>query len=362
MHAPTSVAKKPEDPSYPPPPHLTYTANCSHDETDEFGRICSCSSDGSTQSCCRYRRNWASLSSVQRQQYISAVLTVASDPTYRPLYQTLIAKYHTSFNTLAQSTEPEISHFIPWHRYFLLEYESLLRLIHKNLTVPYWDWSASPSSPYTALVFHPSTGFGNTSDPETGCVTTGPFHEGNFNITSPNMSAECLTREHKNHTFVRREILNKSLSLPFRDFHNFVQLFLTLNSRCIVGGEMCSTNAASDPLFLLHLARVDLFVRTWQEQDGANSVVQESSKADKLEHTLADGSLLVSDFSSNDELPFGACVKYAPLDPVGVVKEREGSANNEVLHCAPMDELRRAAGSLSEQATQYITRTCGSNT
>ena len=118
---------------------------------------------------------------------------------------------------------------------------------------------------------------------------------------------------------------------------------------------MCSLNPASDPLFLLHLARVDSFVQRWQELDGANSVVQGSNTADSLEHTLAESPLVVSDFSSNEDLPFGTCVKYALLDPVGVV---EGSIDMQVLHCASMDKLRGAVGGLSEQASQYLMRTC----
>lgn len=332
-------------------------ANCSHDdEIDQFGRICKCSSDGLPHNCCRYRQSWSSLTSLQREQYLLAIHTVSSDPTYIPLYRTLITKYRTSFDTIVQSTVPEVTQFIPWHRYFLLEYEDLLRLVRKNLTIPYWDWSASPSSPYAGLVFDPTEGFGNASDPDTHCVTTGPYREGSYEVTSSNESVGCLTREYNNYTFFSREVLNETLSLPasmFGEFHNFVQLFLMLNVRCFVGGEMCSTNAASDPLFPLHLARLDLFVQRWQERDEANSVVQSSNKADSLEHTLAE-SFSMSDFCSNDELPFGACVKYAPLDPVGMVNGSDG----QVLHCAPADKLRGAIGSLSEQASEYLTRTC----
>lgn len=288
------------------------------------------------------------------------MLTVSSDPTYTPLYHTLVTKYRTSFDTIAQSTLPDTSQFIPWHRYFLLEYEDLLRLVRKNLTIPYWDWSASPSSPYAGFVFDPAEGFGNGSDPGTGCINTGPFRDTNFEVTSPNGSSNCLTREYNVYTFLGRGILNESLSLPasmFSEFHNFVQLHVMLNTRCFVGGEMCSINPASDPLFLLHLARVDLFVQEWQELDeGDNSVVQGSKGADGLEHTLTESLLVESDFSSNENLPFGTCVKYAPLDPVGVV---DGSNDMQEFHCAPMDKLRSAMGGLSEQATLYLTRTCG---
>lgn len=240
-----------------------------------------------------------------------------------------------------------------------MEYEDLLRLVQKNLTIPFWDWTVSPASPYTAPIFHSTYGFGNSSDAKTGCVDRGPFRLGEFNISSPNGSVGCLTRDYKNATFLGREILEKSLSLSFAEFHNFVQLVLSLNTRCFVGGELCSTNAASDPLFLLHLARVDLFVQKWQEERGEidKSPLQGSNERDNLQHTLAK-SLLVSDFSSNDQLPFGTCVKYAPL---GAVSKDEPDDQGGVP-CAPLDRLRKATVLLSEQAEQYLARTCDDNT
>jgi hypothetical protein len=281
---------------------------------------------------------------------------VSSDPTYTPFYHALVTKYHTSFETIVQSTDPNLTQFIPWHRYFLMEYEDLLRLVHRNLTIPYWDWSTSPSSPYTELVFDPIEGFGDMSDPATDCVSTGPFGEGNFEVTTQNMNLSCLTREYNDYTFPSRDVLNNSLFISasvFEEFHNFVQLFLTTNTRCFIGGEMCSTNAASDPLFLLHLARVDSFIQRWQELDEANSVVSSDKKSDHLEHTLAE-SLTLSDFCSNGDLPLGTCVKYASLDPVSEADGSEG----DVLHCAPVDKLRAAMGTLSEPARQYLIRTC----
>ena len=32
--------------------------------------------------------------------------------------------------------------FLPWHRWFILAFENLLRKVDCKVTVPYWDWSA----------------------------------------------------------------------------------------------------------------------------------------------------------------------------------------------------------------------------
>lgn len=335
------------------------TASCTSSyEIDDFGRFCKCSANGTLQDCCRYRKSWSSLTKLERERYISAVLTVSSDPTYRPLYKMLLTKYRTSFSTAAQISKPEMSQFIPWHRYFLFEYEDLLRSVYRDITIPYWDWTVFTSNPYVSPVFNTETGFGNSADPKTRCVTSGPFREGEFEVTYINGSSGCLTREYNDYTYFERDLIEGPLSLGvdmFREFHNFVQLFLTLNIRCFVGGEMCTTNAASDPLLLLHLARIDLFVQKWQDRDKTNEVVQRSNKADHLVLTL-DPALTVADFCSNDQLPYGACVRYAPLEPVGASPDRSGTAT---VQCVSEEKLHDAAGmSLSEEGRQYLASTC----
>ena len=203
-------------------------------------------------------------------------------------------------------------------------------------------------------MFDPETGFGNSSDAQTGCVTSGPFQEGQFEV-SLNGSDSCLTREYNNYVFFDRARVESSLSLGadmYEEFHNFVQLLLTLNVRCFVGGALCTPDTASDPLFLLHLARIDLLVQRWQEADEANTVVQRSNKADPLALTL-DTQLTVADFCSNEELAYGTCVRYALLDPV---EDMGGDAST--VHCASEEVLEGAGVSLTEEARLYLSRTC----
>ena len=338
---------------------LCISAEClGGDEVDEFGRVCECGANDTRQSCCRYRQSWSSLSSLDKERYISAVLTVSSDPAYRPLYEELLAQYRGSYETLAQSSVPQSSQFLPWHRYFLTEYEDLLRLVDRSITVPYWDWTVSTSDPYSSPVFDPDTGFGNQSAPNTSCVSNGPFREESFQIASPGDSdSSCLTRDYANFTFFNRDILAMSLALGadmFNEFHNFIQLFVSLNIRCFVGGTLCSIDAASDPLFPLHLVRLDLLVQEWQERNESHDIIQEANEGRGLVQTL-DPSLLALDFASNEELPYGTCVRYAPPDPLGAGDE--GIRNGDI-RCAAEESLKEAAGSLSDEALLYLTRTC----
>ena len=332
---------------------LCRAANCFSDgKLDPFGRICLCGGNNTQISCCRFRQEWSTLSDSKKERYISAVLTVSTDPIYKPLYQELIKKYQKSFSTLAQRTLPETSQFIPWHRYFLLEYEDLLRLVNRDITIPYWDWSISTTKPYSLPVFDPITSFGNSSDPETSCVTSGRFRMEEFKISLLNGSTGCLRRDYRNYTFFDRRNLEDILSLGvdmFDEFHSSIQLLLNLNIRCFVGGEMCTMNAASDPLYILHLARLDMLIQQWQERDKDNVIIKQSDETVSLVETL-DDSLLLSNFSSNSELPYGTCIQYAPLQPL---EEEQRSA---MVQCIPETELESVP--LTNRDKQVLLRIC----
>jgi len=97
-------------------------------------------------------------------------------------------------------------------------------------------------------------------------------------------------------------------------FRAFVQIFLGLNIRCFIGGDMCSTRAPIDPLFVLHLAGMDRFVQLWQDRnpDDAHFLFPSTSNGENfLSHTF-DDNLKLKEFTSNEELAYGTCVRYAP--------------------------------------------------
>ena len=284
---------------------------------DQFGRRCTCI-NGQFDLCSRFRRDWSRLNDEEKQTYISAVLTIATDPQYQPLYNQLIQIYSDSALTPAQNTTPDTSQFLPWHRYFLLEYEDLLRLVNSSITIPYWDWSLLPTDPYSSPVFDPVTGFGNSSNNITMCVTSGPFRDELFQVT-PSAGGDCLRRKYKDSIYPSRNRLNNDLprftAADFSAFHQYLQLFVHLNVRCFVGGDLCTYDAANDPLYLLHLSRIDLSLDEWQSIDSARSSVRYENDNTELAINL-DGSLTVSDFSSNSDLPFGVSILYAPLQSI----------------------------------------------
>lgn len=288
---------------------------------DSFGRLCECV-NSQLESCCRFRRDWSTLSLEEKLSYINAVKSISSDPDFQPLYNELVQRYKDSFDTIAQYNFPNSSHFFPWHRYFLLEYEDLLRMVDPALTIPYWDWSVMPTMPYQSPVFNPETGFGNSSNGTTRCVTSGPFREGEFEVT-PSANGGCLMRRYNSFQYPSRSLIeDEFLSLgadKFEEFHNSIQLFINLNVRCFVGGHMCTPNAANDPLYLLQLTRIDLILDQWQNLDIARATARYTNENGPLVLTF-DDSLLVSDFSDNNDLPHHVCVRYASLQDIAEVE------------------------------------------
>jgi hypothetical protein len=59
--------------------------------------------------------------------------------------------------------------FLPWHRYFLWEFEQALRDIsgRANLTIPYWDWANDATR---LNVFTPALLGGNGTGPDSTVV------------------------------------------------------------------------------------------------------------------------------------------------------------------------------------------------
>ncbi len=181
-----------------------------------------------------------------------------------------------------------------------------------------------PSRPYESSVFDPESGFGNSADNVTMCVKSGPFQEGQFVVT-PSAEGTCLKREYAVFQYPSRSHIEEEfLSLRadhFDQFHNSIQLFVSLNTRCYVGGHMCTPEAANDPLYLLQMSRIDLILERWQRMDNYRATVRYHDEKDPLVLTF-DDSLAVSDFSNNSALPYSVCVKYAPLQPVEQVNSR----------------------------------------
>lgn len=260
------------------------------------------------------RRDYAGLTDEQRLGYVNTFLAMTKDPIYRPRYDALMKLFKDSFtsNNITQSGVATESQYFVFNRYFLLEYEDLLKDFNCSVTVPFYDWTPFPVAPYTAAVWDNVNGFGDSARSVDKCVITGPVREGEYDI-APSAGGGCLQREYINRRFPSRDIINRDvLTYPaeeFANFHQMLQLLIGLNVQCFVGGTMCSADAANDPVFLLHIAQLDSLLTRWQLFGQGRQQVRYAS--DNRQLLLSPG-FTVAQFSNNLELPYNNCIVYDP--------------------------------------------------
>jgi tyrosinase len=138
----------------------------------------------------RIRKNVKGLTKRERQEFVQAIHALKKvrssyDPSLS-YYDQFVLWHRDMFDcdpmtggamTMAHGGPM----FLPWHREFMLLFENALRDVsHKDITVPYWDWT-DPAS--TQAVFQGDF-MGSDGDPNAGyAVTTGPFRKGKWQLT-----------------------------------------------------------------------------------------------------------------------------------------------------------------------------------
>lgn len=147
-------------------------------------------------------------------------------------------------NTLWNQCEHGTLHFFTWHRAYLLRFENILREASgdDSFTLPYWDWSTSPSLP---------SAFRNSMSPlfdGTRSINGGQA----INLTNINADLQfCLSR------------------IPFSSFSNQLDASPHGAVHVQVGGNMGSIpTSAKDPVFWLHHSNVDRIWEQWLSQGG----------------------------------------------------------------------------------------------
>ncbi|XP_028417565.1 uncharacterized protein LOC114541979 [Dendronephthya gigantea] len=112
------------------------------------------------------------MSDAERTRYIEVVKTASKDPLYKKRYETLLTIHKTIFTSgIHQPT-----YFLPWHRWFILEYENMLREIDCSVTVPYWESAEEANNALASDLWNKDDhGFGGNGTGSSNCVQDGPF-------------------------------------------------------------------------------------------------------------------------------------------------------------------------------------------
>ena len=163
---------------------------CDNNKTvrDICERKCECKR-GKLVSCYRVRKEFTRMSFEERIRFIKAFKLLSSDPRYIRDYEKL-GKLHT--------VVPQLKNFFPWHRWYVLELENLLRQIDCRVTIPYRDWikDAAIWTRGTKIedTWNPGPhGLGGNGVSPFDCVMDGPFKKGEYSLPQ-SAGGNCLKR------------------------------------------------------------------------------------------------------------------------------------------------------------------------
>ena len=218
------------------------------------------------QNCVRIRKEFTSLTDAERIRHIDTILKVSEKGgVYRREYEELINEHFELFNTLIH----EKQHFIPWHRYYILQYENLMRKADCTFTATYWDWSLDSREPFSTgpdNVWNSDTGFGGDGvDADRKCVHDGPFRKGAWSrVRPPNPlpGPDCLTRNFNGNPPDEIDLIEVLNITDFTEFELALRVELHDNVHCQIGAIMCTAESASAPEFFLHHTFID---KIWED-------------------------------------------------------------------------------------------------
>ena len=208
------------------------------------------------------------MSYIERVRYINTVKTASTNSAYKPTYDNLLTLHKTIFSSLIH----DVNHFLPWHRWFILQYENLLRKIDCRVTVPYWDWSLVSGNPWSNDIWKTGNDdFGGNGVPVGRCVNSGPFRSGVWSLPS-SAGGGCLKRNFNGRVPDAIDVANlisEFFSSEFKDFEKLLREDFHDRVHCNIGGTMCLPDAATAPEFFLHHGFIDKIWWDWQKRSNA---------------------------------------------------------------------------------------------
>lgn len=227
------------------------------------------------------RKNVTELTSAEKSELTSAIKAIKASGKY---------DQHVLRHALAPMTAIHRSPaFLPWHRYFLVDYEKDLQQASGNpdLALPYWNWAedAARPDPTSAPVWANDLMGGNGDPADNWIVKTGPFRQGEWTIVNSSGSpAGPLIRRFgvaAPTLPTQADVDNALATTPFDtspwnassipSFRNRLEGWygaagpgLHNRGHVWVGGSMLPMTSPNDPVFFLHHCFVDKLWADWQ--------------------------------------------------------------------------------------------------
>lgn len=177
------------------------------------------------------RKNYRKLTHTERTRFVEALHHVK----FWGVVGQFASEHEEHFRHGIHST----SHFLPWHREFLLRFERKLKEKHADVTIPYWDSTVDRSS----------------SDPLWSNSFLGQFNS-SWTLRRTLGTSGALPTAEQVETNQRRQTYDLFWPELERPIHNPPHDW--------VGGLMASTRSPEDPVFYMHHCWIDMLWARWQ--------------------------------------------------------------------------------------------------
>jgi len=113
----------------------------------------------------RQRKAWSKLTPEEQSIFLDAVRALKQLPagsTNPPPYDVFV-RAHAENYLASHSIQLLVEDFLPWHRWFLWQYETALQTVSGTcLTLPFWEWELDSGNEDASAPLMPST-FGSVS-------------------------------------------------------------------------------------------------------------------------------------------------------------------------------------------------------
>ncbi|XP_065062106.1 uncharacterized protein LOC135688960 [Rhopilema esculentum] len=298
---------------------------------DECNRECQCS-NGFMKNCQRVRREFTTFTDEEKKRYLQAYFKIT---TVEPLKSRFIKFIRKHANLFWLGIHKRYQ-FFPWHRWYVYQFENLMREVDCRITVPFWDWSYwSPVAWKVGVHIWTNDEYGFGGDGKESrqyCVQTGPFNESGWSHPAPekiedvlsaikDVTGQCQTPVSDSTHYKRclRRSFNsecpnvanvlRTIGFPctdFKRFDNAVREDYHNDLHNEIGGQMSSNYAANAPEFFLHHGLLDNIWYRWQMKGPACQFAYFPKNVSKL----LDAPFKTTDFVNSSNQGHCVSVKY----------------------------------------------------
>lgn len=249
---------------------------------------CECR-DGKLMNCYRVRKEFTKMDINSRRRFLRTYKMASNHALFRRSFEKVVA-YHTNTSHQLLHQTPFI--FLPWHRWWLVTFENLLRRIDCRVTIPYWDWSQVACHWWRESgdedIWNPGDhGLGGDGKPFANfCVETGPFSKDRWQLLR-SVGGGCLKRVFSYECLTgSTHHVKRTLAQPVEEFFKFeetIRYVYHYEIHEFVGGTMLeSTTSANAPEVVLHHSFLDKLWLQWQKKGKDYKYVYFSKSRRKL--------------------------------------------------------------------------------